>query len=139
MSIRQRLITEISKSRENFNNIIDGLYESKDTKSINMVKKVIDELELFSSDIDFSESSYNGDRLSLKNKIDKKLVDKLNNFNNLVMDDLKNISKASNKISDLMIDNDDLDISREMKKIRHYITNARYQYKDRIEFIKEMI
>ncbi len=139
MSIRQRLITEISKSRENFNNIIDGLYESIDTKSINMVKKVIDELELFSSDIDFSESSYNGDRLSLKNKIDKKLVDKLNNFNNLVMDDLKNISKASNKISDLMIDNDDLDISREMKKIRHYITNARYQYKDRIEFIKEMI
>lgn len=139
MSIRQRLITEISKSRENFNNIIDGLYEAQDTKSINMVKKVIDELELFSNDIDFSESSHNGDPLSLDKKIDKKTVGKLNKFNNLVMDDLKNISIASNKISDLIIDNDNLDISREMKKIRHYIINARNQYKDRIEFIKEMI
>lgn len=136
--VRQKLITEILKSRENFDNIIGTLYETKDTKSINAVKKVIDELELFSNEVELSETGHKYLEQTPQSSINTKTINKLITFNNSLMDNLKIVTKTGNKISNLLLDEESLDIPFEMKKIKKYVIDARTKYKNSLELIKEL-
>jgi hypothetical protein len=136
LAIRRKLTNEISKSRENFNNILEELYEEKASKSINAVKKTMDELELFSNDITLSETGHKYAWFSPQVSIDQATLEKITSFDNSLISNLRNVTKASNKIVDLLIEDKKLNVTREMKKIRQYITDARNEYKNRIEFIK---
>lgn len=136
LAVRTKLTNEISKSRANFENILDELYESNESKGITAVKKALDELELFSNDISFSEVGHEYAWFSPQSSIDKDKLEKITKFDNSMIFNLRNITKASSKIADLLVDKKKLDVPQEMKKIRNYITEARNDYKNRIEFIK---
>jgi hypothetical protein len=135
---RKKLKSEIHKSRENFKNIIDELYEDSKIKEINGVKRVIDELDLFSNDISLAKIGHDSDIFSHRKAIDEDALERVIHFNKFIFEKIENVTLSSEEIADLMIDDDEFDLAREMKKIKQYVTKARNQYKKRNDLIKEL-
>lgn len=138
LDFRKKLKSEIHKSRENLKNIIDELYEDGEIRKINIVKRVIDELDLFSNEIGLAKTGYEGDIISHGDPIDEEAIKRVIHFNKYVFEKIENITLSSEEIADLMIDDPELDLTRELKKIKLYITKARNQYKKRNDLLKEL-
>ena len=138
LDFRKKLKTEINKSRENFKNVIDELYEDGELKKINSVKRVIDELDLFSNEISLAKTGHDSEIFSDRTPIDEEAIKRVIHFNKFIFEKIENVTLSSEQIADLLIDDDSLDLHREMKKIKQYVTKARNQYKKRNDLIKEL-
>ena len=105
---------KIAKSQENLKNIIDELFEENDFKKINGVKKVIDELDMFSNDITFSKVGDNysnflkqllvkkGTKESELQAIAERMV-KILHFNKSILEKIENVTISSGKIVKIII------------------------------------
>ena len=138
LEFRKKLNGEIHKSRENLKNIIDELYEDKEMKKISLVRKVIDELDMFSNDISLAKMGHDNSIFSNRAPVDEDALQRVIHFNKFIFEKIENITMSSEEIADMMIDEDELSLSRELKKIKQYITKARNQYKKRNDLIKEL-
>jgi hypothetical protein len=138
LGFRKKLRAEIHKARENLKNIIDELYEDGEYKKINATKKVIDELDLFANDINLAKMGHDTKIFSHRSPIEEEAIQRVIHFNKFIFEKIENITLSSEHIADMMIDDDDLDLPREMKKIKQYITKARNQYKKRNDLIREL-
>ena len=138
LGFRKKLRAEIQKARENLKNIIDELYEDGEYKKINAAKKVIDELDLFANDISLSKMGHDTKIFSNRSPIEEEAIQRVIHFDKFIFEKIENVTLSSEQIADMMIDNDDLDLQREMKKIKQYITKARNQYEKRNDLIREL-
>jgi hypothetical protein len=138
LDFRKKLKSEIHKSREILKNIVDELYTKREFKKINTVKKVIDELDLFSNEIDLSKTGRDTSIFSNRTSIDEESIQRVINFNKFIFEKIENVTLSSEEIIDILIDEEELNVQREMKKIKQYVTNARNQYKKRNDLIKEL-
>jgi hypothetical protein len=107
-------------------------------KKISLVRKVIDELDLFSNDISLAKMGHDDSGLSNRASIEEDAIDRVLHFNKFIFEKIENITISSEQIADIMIDDDGLNLARELKKIKQYITKARNQYKKRNDLIKEL-
>ena len=136
--VRKRLITEVDKSIENIRNILETLYENKDTQSINALKKVKDELDIFSNDITMSVSGhqygfFSTQRVRSPSEGDLKT---LVGFDLNILENIINVTEATRVIETMILDGDNIDTTKELKKLRQYITGSRNSYKDRENFLR---
>jgi hypothetical protein len=138
LDFRKKLKSEIHKSREILKNIVDELYDKREFKKINTVKKVIDELDIFSNEIDLSKTGHDSSMFSNRTPVEEETIQKVINFNKFIFEKIENVTLSSEEIIDIVIDEEELNLSREMKKIKQYVTNARNQYKKRNDLIKEL-
>ena len=138
LDIRRKLRTEIHKSRENLKNIIDELYENREMMKINSVKRVIDELDIFSNEIGHAKTGFAGEAFANQSKVDEDIYKRVIHFNKFIFDKIENVTLSSEEIADMLIDDPDMDLRREMKKIKQYVTKARNEYKKRNDLLKEM-
>lgn len=138
IEFRKKLRAEIIKSKENLKNIIDELYETSDFKKIKTVKKVIDELDLFSNEVVLSKVGRNPKAASDQSPVDTDTIERVLHFNKFISEKIENVTLSSEKIADMLIDQEDINLNREMKKIKQYVTNARNHYKKRNDLIKEL-
>lgn len=138
LEFRKKLKSEIYKSRENFKNIIDELYEDRKIKEINSVQRVIDELDLFTNEISLAKTGQDNEIFTSHKNIDEDAQERVIHFNKFIFEKIENVTLSSEEIADMMIDDEDFDLPREMKKIRQYITKARNQYKKRNDLMKEL-
>ena len=136
--VRKKLMTEIDKSVENTRNILDILYDKKDTESINSLKKVKDELDIFSNDITMSVAGhqynfFSTQRVRSPSEGDlKTLVE----FDLSILENIVNITEATNVIESMIMNGEEIDIVRELRSLRQYITGSRNSYKDREDFLR---
>jgi hypothetical protein len=107
-------------------------------KEITGVKRVIDELDLFANDISLAKIGHDSDIFSHRKAIDEEALDRVLHFNKFIFEKIENVTLSSEEIADLMIDDDEFELAREMKKIKQYVTKARNQYKKRNDLIKEL-
>ena len=131
LGFRKKLKAEIHKARENLKNIIDELYEDGDFKKINAVKKVIDELDMFSNEISLAKMGHDIKIFSNRSPVDEEAIQRVIHFNKFIFEKIENVTLSSEEIADMMIDDEDLELPREIKKIKQYITKARNQFKKR--------
>jgi hypothetical protein len=138
LDFRNKLKSEIHKSRENLKNIIDELYEDRELKKINSVKRVIDELDLFSNEIGLAKTGYDSEVFSDRAAVEEDAIKRVIHFNKFIFQKIENVTLSGETIADMMISDDELDLPREMKKIKQYVTKARNEYKKRNDLIKEL-
>lgn len=138
VEFRKKIQAEIIKSQENLKNIIDELYENSEFKKIKIVKKVIDELDLFSNEVVLSKMGHNRSGGSNKTPEDKEIIQRVLHFNKFISEKIENVTLSSEKIADMLIDEEEIHLNREMKKIKQYVTNARNHYKKRNDLITEL-
>jgi hypothetical protein len=138
LDIRRKLRSEIFKSRENLKNIIDELYEDGELMKINSVKRVIDELDIFSNEIGLAKTGFDGKAFADRKTVDEEIYRRVIHFNKYIFDKIENVTLSCEEIADMLIDDPDMDLSREMKKIKQYVTKARNEYKKRNDLLKEM-
>ena len=139
LDFRRKLKAEIHKSRENLKNITDELYEKRKMKKINIVRKVIDELDLFTNEISLAKLGHDNAIFSNRASVDEEAIQRVIHFNKFIFEKIHNITLSSEEIADILIDDDaELSLAREMKKIKQYITKARNDYKKRNDLIMEL-
>ncbi len=136
--VRKKLMAEIDKSVKNTRNILDILYDKKDTDSINSLKKVKDELDIFSNDItmsvvghQYSFFSTNKSRSPGEGDL-KTLVE----FDLNILENIVNVTEATGVIEGMIMNGDEIDAVKELRSLRQYITGSRNSYKDREDFLR---
>jgi hypothetical protein len=138
LDIRRKLRSEIHKSRENLKNVIDELYDDGELMKINSVKRVIDELDIFSNEIGLAKTGFDGKAFEDRSTVDEDIYKRVIHFNKFIFDKIENVTLSSEEIADMLIDDPDMELKREMKKIKQYVTKARNEYKKRNDLLKEM-
>ena len=69
---------------------------------------------------------------------DTEIIQRVIHFNKFIYDKIENITLSSEEIANILIDGEEINLNRELKKIKQYITNARNHYKKRDDLIKEL-
>jgi len=136
LAVRSRLQSEIDKSKENLKNIMEEVFGESDSDASTAVQKAMDELDTLANDVDMSSVGHKYPWFSQQRSIDNKQAQKVIGQDAKVVKSVENVTKASRIISDGLIDSKGLDVSKEMKKLRQYITDTRNEYQKRIDFIK---
>lgn len=136
--VRKRLMAEVEKSGEHAKNIVELLYERNDKESLKAIKKVKDELDVFSGEVDLSTTGHQYPFFSIQKVRSPSVSDlkKLVEFDAEMLDKIVNVTETTTKIEDKVIDGDNLEFVKESLKVRQYITKARNAYKDREDFLR---
>ena len=58
LAVKRKVMDEIKKSRTNLTNIMEEFDEKGKNKTVETTKRVIDELDMFHTDIDLSEAGH---------------------------------------------------------------------------------
>lgn len=136
LAVRKKLNIELSKSKENLRNTMEFLHDVERNSEIKMIKRVIDEIDMFSNEIDLSEMGHKYPFFDPKKSAKKNDIEKLVRFDKAILDDSINLTEATKELHERFLKDETVDIKRQSASIRHYITQLRNQYKDRVEFIK---
>ena len=138
LAVKRKIMDEIQKSRANLTNVLSEFNERKDMKGQNATKGVIDELDIFNTDVDMSEAGHRYPFFSIQNTANKGQLEKLINFDKSLITTMENVAQATAMVHDKLIDDALPNPDRELKKIKQYVTTCRNFYKDRRDFIKEI-
>lgn len=138
LAVKRKLMDEIQKSRSNLTNILSEFNDRKDKVGMEAAKGVIDELDIFNTDVDMSEVGHRYPFFSIQNTANKGELDKLIEFDKSLITTMENVSQATSMVHDKLIDEQLQYPDRELKKIKQYVTTCRNYYKDRRDFIKQI-
>lgn len=137
VSVRHQIITEIDSVREHLKNIRDIFHRDERDKESKMVKNVIDELDLFIQESEFSEVGHSYPLFSPQKSARNRDIKKIKKFDKKMIDDISVIKEACEQLESAVIDHvDSLDPIVELQKIRQFITKTRTDYKHRMNEMK---
>lgn len=138
LAVKQKVMDEIQKSRLNLTNILEEFDEKGDPNAVENTKRVIDELDMFRTDVDLSEAGHRYPFFSIQKTANKHQIEKLVDFDKSLITTMENVAKATGVLNNHLIDEQVPNPVRELKKIRQYISSCRNYYKDRRDFIKHI-
>ena len=138
IAVKRKVMDEIKKSRTNLTNIMEEFDEKSNSKGVEASKRVIDELDMFHTDIDLSEAGHRYPFFSIQKSANKHQIEKLVDFDKSLITTMENVAKATEILHNNLIDEQVPHPDRELKKIRQYISSCRNYYKDRRDFIKNI-
>ena len=137
VSIHHQIISEIDSVREHLKNIRDILHRDEEDDASKMVKTVIDELDLFVQEAEFSEVGHSYPLFSPQKSASSGSIRKVKNFDKEIIGEVQLIRQACKKLESMIIENDEeLDFQMELQKIRQYITKTRSEFKHRMNKMK---
>ncbi|MBM4249668.1 MAG: hypothetical protein FJ149_09615 [Euryarchaeota archaeon] len=137
IAVRKRIVSEIQKSRTNIINMLEESSVSKQKETVDFCRRAVDELDGFANEVDLSEMGHRYPFFSIQRTTDSGAIEKLVGFDRTIIDRMQNVTEATLRLHDLMIERKaGLDATTELKKVRQYISNARNAYKDRRDFIR---
>lgn len=136
LAVRKRVQSELDKSRNNLKNSLEYMHERDNTKASKKIRKVLDDIDMFSNEVDLAETGHHYPFYDPKKSIKKKDIEKIAKFDKNILDMCINVTEATKKIHQKFISGENIDIDKEFNNLRQYITDARNDYKDRIEHIK---
>jgi hypothetical protein len=138
LAIKRKIMDEIKKSRSNLTNIMEEFNDQRNSKAVEAAKGVIDELDIFNTDVDLSEAGHRYPFFSIQNTANKSQLEKLVEFDRSLITTMENVAKATEVMNNRILDDQLPNADRELKKIKQYVTSCRNYYKDRRDFIKEI-
>jgi hypothetical protein len=137
--VRKKLESEILKSLEHGRNIQELLYEKKNMAGIRGLRKVQDELDVFSNELSLSIVTHQYPFFSTQadRSPNKEYFDKLIQFDADMLTSLIDVTTALHRIETHVIDDTNINYENEFIKLRQYLTVSRNKYRDRENFLKE--
>ncbi len=136
--VRKRLQSEILKAQEHSRNILELLHEKQDKKSITGLKKVKDELDVFSSEVELSIMGHKYPFFTIQRARSPSEGDlkKLIKFDGDMLESIVTMTETMTRIETFIIDGTELEYAKEFATIRQYITKSRNKYQDREDFLR---
>ncbi len=139
LAIRRRVLEEIDKSREVLTDILEDAYNDGDTKTQQEVRKAQDQLDVFSDEVDLAESGHKYSFFSAQRSISGGMIKQLTKFDASIIDLMNQLVKAAARVQTKYLGKDSsLSTVKELRKIKQYITTARNEFTNRIEYIKKI-
>jgi len=139
VAVRHQIISEINTVREHLKNIGEILFKDEGSKTSKQVKFVIDELDLFAQEAEFSEVGHSYPMFSPQRSAGRQDVKKVKNFDKDIIEQVKTVEEACKQLETALIDKDEsIDAVTELQKIRQFITDVRAEYKHRMNRMKEV-
>jgi len=139
LAIRRRVLEEIDKSREVLTDILEDSYNDGDMKTQQEVRKAQDQLDVFSDEVDLAESGHKYSFFSSQRSISGGMVKQLTKFDASIIDLMNQLVKAAARVQTKYLGKDSsLETVKELRKIKQYITTARNEFTNRIEYIKKL-
>lgn len=133
--LRKELSNQIKKARGSLTNILEEIHEKNDIDTIKTIKKTLSEFDLFFNEVNLSQRWHKHGFFYSSRRTDKQIVMKLLEYDSSIIGTMENVIEASKKIMELIIDEKELDLNQEIKKIKQSILNGRNNYNERTEFI----
>lgn len=130
--IREFLSGEVERGRGNLRTAVDLLVKEKKTSAVGPIRECLDELDLLLNEVRLGPTQKAVIFLDKKGKIDQAVVDKLRSMDTEVIHRLSVIAEASKRLSQLIVDGSQVDITTEFRRMRLYIQQTREQYKQRV-------
>jgi hypothetical protein len=132
-------LEEIDKSREVLTDILEDAYNDGDTKTQQEVRKAQDQLDVFSDEVDLAESGHKYSFFSAQRSISGGMIKQLTKFDASIIDLMNQLVKAAARVQTKYLGKDSsLSTVKELRKIKQYITTARNEFTNRIEYIKKI-
>ncbi len=136
LAVRKRLLSELEKSRNNLKNSLEYMHERDNTKGSKKIRKVLDEIDMFSNEVDLSETGHHYPFFDPKKSIKRNDIQTIVDFDKEMLETCKNVTEATKEIQNTLIDGENINVEKEFNSLRQYITNIRNTYKDRLDYIK---
>jgi len=139
LAIRRRVLEEIDKVREVCNDILEDAYEDGDMKTQKEIKKVIDQMDIFSDEVDLAESGHKYSFFSAQKSVSGGMIKKLTKFDASIIDLMNQLVKGAARVQTKYLGKDSaLEAQKEIRKMKQYSTTARNEFSNRIEYIKKL-
>ncbi len=139
LAIRRRVLEEIDKVREVLTDILEDAYNDGDTKTQQEIRKAQDQLDIFSDEVDLAEAGHKYSFFSPQRSVGGGMIKQLTKFDASIIDVMNQLVKGASRIQTKYLGKDSsLEAIKELRKIKQYITTARNEFKNRIEFIKKL-
>lgn len=139
LAIRRRILEEIDKCRETLNDILEDAYDDGDTNTTNDVKKVMDQLDMFSDEVDLAESGHKYSFFSKQRSVSGGMMKDLTKFDAQIIDLMNQLVKGGARIQTKYLGKDSsLATKKELRKMKQFCTTARNEFMNRIEYIKKL-
>lgn len=138
LAVRKKLLSELDKSKNNLKNSLEYVHERENRKASKVIRKVLDEIDMFSNEVDLSEMGHHYPFFDPKKSIKKKDIENIIEFDKEILEACKDVTEATQEIQKKLIDGKNIDFDKEFNNIRQYITNVRNNYKDRLDYIKDI-
>ncbi|UCF07288.1 MAG: hypothetical protein JSW28_06445 [Thermoplasmata archaeon] len=138
LTVRKKMMDEITKSRGHLMNIIEEAHGKGDSDTTNAAKKTIDELDLLQNDINLSETGHKYSFFSQQTSINIKTLNQLIEYDKKMITHLENVTETSKKLALAIVDEEQTDSAWELKRIRQYVSTCRDDYKNRRDIIRRL-
>ena len=136
LAVRKKLLSELEKSKNNLKNSLEYVHERDNQKGSKVIRKVLDEIDMFSNEVDLSEMGHHYPFFDPKKSIKEKDLKNIVEFDKEMLETCKDVTLATQEIQQRLVDDENIDFEKEFNSIRQYITNIRNNYKDRSDYIK---
>lgn len=139
LAIRRRVLEEIDKVREVLTDILEDAYNDGDMKTQQEIRRAQDQLDIFSDEVDLAESGHKYSFFSKQRSISGGMIKQLTKFDASIIDLMNQLVKGTARVQTKYLGKDSsLEAVKELRKIKQYITTARNEFSNRIEFIKKI-
>ena len=139
LAIRRRVLEEIDKAREVLTDILEDAYSDADMKTQQEVRKAQDQLDIFSDEVDLAESGHKYSFFSPQRSVGGGMIKQLTKFDASIIDLMNQLVKAAARVQTKYLGKDSSLVAvKELRKIKQYITTARNEFSNRIEYIKKL-
>lgn len=138
LAVKKHILNEIEKARTHLKNSQEILYRKSNQSGALAVRSVLDELDLFSNEIDLSESGHRYKFFSKHSGTSLEQLEKLIEHDKELIERMRNVTEACERFEKELLEGRELNIDAETGKLRHYVTITRNKFKDRLEHIKSI-
>ncbi len=138
VAVRMRIQQELKKVRTHILNIMEYSYEDGDEKGAESAKRLIDAVDTFSNNVQFSEVGHKYPFFSKQISAKRGDVKRLVRFDAEMINFLKNATLLSHKVENAVIEGN-VEAFREIRKIKNFVSSAEGKYEERFEFIKRLV
>jgi len=139
LAIRRRVLEEIDKVREVLTDILEDAYNDGDMKTQQEIRRAQDQLDIFSDEVDLAESGHKYSFFSKQRSISGGMIKQLTKFDASIIDLMNQLVKGAARVQTKYLGKDSsLEAVKELRKIKQYITTARNEFSNRIEYIKKI-
>jgi len=139
LAIRRRVLEEIDKVREVLTDLLEDAYNDGDMKTQQEIRRAQDQLDVFSDEVDLAESGHKYSFFSKQRSVSGGMIKALTKFDASIIDLMNQLVKGTARVQTKYLGKDSsLEAVKELRKIKQYITTARNEFSNRIEFIKKI-
>jgi len=136
--VRKKLMREVTKSKNYLNNIQNFVSKKDNNKEYNLVKSLIDKLDIFSNEIEFSISGHNYPFYSPQISVGIRKIKKLINYDFSIIENMCGINDTFRAIQNKINNEDGKNIAKELIETQKIFIELTNDYKNRNDLIKNI-